>query len=126
MNTEQWTKIPYFQPEEFLCRCGCGRGPERMAMTFVDHLRMARLNADLPFYITSGYRCSKHNAEIGAIASSSHVRGYAADIACSGSRSRAIIIKAAIMAEFHRIGIAKGFIHLDMDPDKPEMVFWVY
>ena len=93
---------------------------------FILRLDHAREVSGIPFKVTSGYRCPEYNAEVGGVSSSAHTRGYAADIACEGSRSRAQIIKAAIRAGFDRIGIAKTFIHLDCDPDKPKMVYWVY
>lgn len=124
--TLDWSNVNHFAPGEFVCKCGCGAGEDTMQGDFVYRLDRARGLAGVSFAITSGYRCPRHNAEIGGVSSSSHVNGWAADIACGGSRSRATIVTAAIEAGFNRIGIAKDFIHLDADPDKPERVFWVY
>ncbi|HAS88818.1 MAG TPA: peptidase M15, partial [Desulfovibrio sp.] len=70
-----------------------------------------------------------HNAEIGGKPNSSHVGGFAVDIAADNSPQRAAILKSLIMAGFERIGIAKTFIHVDMDPEKLAQfgpVVWVY
>ena len=97
-----------------------------MRPEFIKRLDHARQEANMPFVVTSGFRCLKYNAEVGGVSSSAHTRGFAADIRCNGSRTRARIIQAAIEAGFNRIGIAKDFIHLDADPDKAPNVFWVY
>ena len=121
--TDFWKDIKHFYRENFNCPC-CGK--RDMKEKFIVKLDQARGIADIPFKITSGYRCEKHNAEIGGVSSSAHTKGYAADIECKGSRSRAKIVKACIEAGFDRIGIAKGFVHVDFDPDRPVMVYWVY
>lgn len=119
-----WKKIKYFSGSEFVCNCGCGQVD--MHLEFLLRLDKARQYAGMPLRVTSGYRCLEHNAEVGGVSSSAHTKGYAADIECKGSRSRAKIVKACIEAGFNRIGIAKDFIHIDSDPDKLEMVYWVY
>jgi len=118
-----WDEIEKFMPSEFACPC-CGR--IEMDSEFLQMLENARVIANIPFIVTSGFRCEEYNAEVGGVSSSSHVEGYAADIKCEGSRSRYRIVSAAFEAGFNRIGIAKEFIHLDCDPAKPENVVWVY
>lgn len=126
MRRTDWDTIKHFSADEFLCKCGCGQGADHIHPDFITRLDLARDIAGIPFTVTSGYRCPEYNTEVGGVASSSHTRGYAADIVCHGSRSRAQIIQAAIKAKFTRIGIARVFVHLDCDPDKPPDVFWVY
>ncbi|WP_320169957.1 D-Ala-D-Ala carboxypeptidase family metallohydrolase [Maridesulfovibrio sp.] len=95
----------------------------------LEQLDVARSLAGVPFTITSGFRCAEHNAAIGSKPTSSHVRGYAVDIAATSGPERAAILKGLIMAGFERIGIAKSFIHVDIDPEKLESmgpVTWVY
>ena len=123
MNKNFWSLIKHFKPEEFACPC-CGRID--MDLKFLVRLDWARSIADVPFRITSGFRCPKHNKEIGGRPNSSHLRGLAADIACSNSEERYKIINALIMVGFKRIGIADSFIHVDYDLTKPQEVIWVY
>jgi len=125
MTPTEWESIDNFYPENFKCPC-CGIGPEKMDRMTVDDLDDARSGANIPFVITSAYRCPDHNAEVGGMSSSAHVRGYAVDIACEGSRSRHKIVISLLKSSFNRIGIAKDFIHADKDPDKPANVIWVY
>ena len=92
----------------------------------VSDLDDAREDAGVPFVVTSAYRCPEHNAEVGGVSSSSHVRGYAVDVECNGSRSRHKIVSALLNKGFNRIGIAKEFVHADKDPNKDKNVMWVY
>ena len=118
----------YFKSSEFVCPC-CGK--EKMKDDFVELLDDAREFAQIPFKINSGFRCQKHSEKLKekgykVAKNSPHLRGWAADIHCVDSRSRAYIIEALAYAGFNRIGIAKNFIHVDNEPCKDEHVIWVY
>jgi len=113
----------YFSLREFRCRC-CGKveiDPE-----LVDRLDKAREIAGVPFFITSGYRCPKHNAEVGGSPTSAHLKGKAADIRVHNNYDRYKILEGLIKAGFKRIGIAEKFIHADIDETKPQYVVWLY
>lgn len=47
-------------------------------------LEPARQRLGIPIMVNSGYRCPKHNAEVGGVANSQHMKGEAADIAPAG------------------------------------------
>lgn len=114
----------YFNQKEFACKCGCGA--DDISPELVVRLNAARHAADTPFTITSGLRCTAHNAASGGSPSSSHLNGTAVDIKCTGGAQRYTIIQALLDAGFSRIGIAKSFIHVDIDPSKPTGVVWTY
>ena len=76
--------------------------------------------------VTSGFRTEFHNKKVGGVVSSSHLKGLAADIACSESKNRFEMIKALLEVGFKRIGIASTFIHIDIDKDKSQNVIWTY
>ena len=124
--------MKYFKLSEFDSPDEVGSG-SNMDATFLEMLDDARGWAGIPFKITSGFRTPSHNAYVGGvlpnpdkgIKGSSHMYGYAADIACNNSSDREIILNALIEAGFRRIGIAKTFIHADNDPDKNPSV-WLY
>ncbi len=112
--------------KEFVCPC-CGEN--RMNERTFDRFVLARSIAGVPFVITSGWRCKKHNADpdVGGSDTSSHLRGYAADIACNrGDEHRYRVEDALKAAGFKRIGIGKDFVHADDDPDKNSPRMWVY
>ena len=97
-----------------------------MDANFLSMLCDAREMANIPFKINSGYRTKEHNSKVGGKEKSSHLKGKAADISCSSSRERWIIITALQDASFNRIGIANNFIHVDSDKDKSPNVIWTY
>jgi zinc D-Ala-D-Ala carboxypeptidase len=115
----------HFNTEEFACNCGCGK--LIVDEDFVWRLEKARQTANIPFRITSGYRCTQHNEVVGGVDSSAHVKGKAVDLAVEGSHERYQILSALIYAgQFHRIGIGESFIHVDVDETKPPAVIWLY
>ena len=122
--------MKHFKLSEFDSPDEVGSG-SNMDATFLEMLDDARGWAGIPFKITSGFRTPSHNAYVGGVQSglkskgSSHLFGYAADIACTSGAAREIILNSLIEAGFRRIGIAKTFIHADNDPDKNPSV-WLY
>jgi len=98
----------YFEPYEFF------------------KLDQARGIAQVPFVLTSAWRCHAHNTAVGGKITSAHIYGMAVDIACSNSRDRFRIIYALIQVGFTRIGIGKDFIHADIDGTKDAEVVWLY
>ena len=115
----------YFPDKEFLCKCGCGAGIEKMSPVFLEKLVKAREIAGIPFIAVSYYRCPKHNAAVGSI-SNNHTRGEAGDIKCVNSTDRYKIITALLQAGFTRIGVHKTFIHCDVNPTQVPKVIWLY
>jgi uncharacterized protein YcbK (DUF882 family) len=93
---------------------------------FLYMLDKARDIAGVPFVISSGYRCASHNAAVGGVPTSAHVKGLAVDIKAVGSRNRFKVVEALIVMGCNRIGIGKDFVHVDMDTDKDEQVMWLY
>jgi len=122
--------MKYFKLSEFDSPDMVGSG-EAMDKEFLSKLDQARSLCDIPFKITSGYRTKEYNESLlargyKASANSSHLKGLAADIACTDSVKRHKIITSLLKVGFTRIGIAKTFIHVDNDPNKPANVTWVY
>lgn len=116
--------MKYFKMSEFACKDGCGF--VSMNEEFLAMIDKARELAGIPFVITSGCRCAKHNKAVGGVASSSHTTGHAADISASTGVQKYTIVKALMEAGFKRIGIAKSFIHVDNDPGKPSPSIFLY
>ena len=125
-----WKK-DYFISEEFECHCGCRLGSERdeIDSDHLERLNMARHYAGIPFKITSGCRCEKHNKDVGGSDNSDHLprpQCAGSDIECTSSRERYRIIKALLWAGFNRIGIGEDFIHAGNREDNPKDVIWIY
>ncbi len=117
-----------FSYKEMACKCGCDTMECRVGM--LDALQSARETAKIPFPVNSGYRCHAYDAKIrlakGQTGNGEHPEGWAVDIKATDSRSRYLIIRAAIAAGFNRIGIAKNFVHLGMSQARDQDVVWLY
>ena len=114
-----------FADHEFRCPCCEMLSNSDAFIPFVERLQKARDKARIPFVITSGYRCPRHNAEIGGVPDSSHMKGIAADIRIRSNRERFLILNGLMYAGFRRIGVKHTYIHVDMDPDKSQFVTWL-
>lgn len=114
--------LKYFDLYEdgMFCPC-CGKS--LMNIDFLLRLDKARMIADTPFKINSGYRCRKHNLEVGST-SNNHPSGHAVDIKCLHSTKRGKMLRGLYKAGFKRVGIRKDFLHVD-DLDKVESC-WLY
>jgi len=115
----------YFTLDEFDSPDEPGSGAQ-MQPEFLAKLDEARHIAGVPFRINSGYRTEAANKRAGGVSGSSHLTGWAADIQATTSNRRYLILSALIRVGFRRIGIADTFIHVDMDPDKPQNITWLY
>ena len=73
-------------------------------------LEPARLRLGLPIVVNSGYRCNVHNAAVGGVANSQHMRGEAADIRCKDLRKLEDILTE--MGKYDQLIIYPGFIHV--------------
>lgn len=111
----------YFTLEEFACK---HTGENKINESFVRRLDELRAVCGFPFVVTSGYRDVTHPAEARKSKGGVHTQGIAADIAVSNGVERATIIRNAMELGFNGIGVAKGFIHVDIR-DLPQVV-WTY
>lgn len=72
-----WDDIKHFKKYEFECPC-CGLN--NVNMNLVKLLDEIREHYNSPLTVTSGCRCTKHNAKVGGAQGSRHKLGKAADI----------------------------------------------
>ena len=122
--------MKYFKYYEFDSPDVDGSG-QMMDAEFLQMLDAARELYGKPMKITSGFRTENYNEELkkkgyAASPKSSHLKGLAADIACTTSAERWDMIDSLIKAGFNRIGIAKTFIHVDIDESKTPFLIWTY
>ena len=119
-------KTPHFQQSEFACAC-CGL--DCIDPMFVWSLEHSRISVGIPYVVTSGVRCDKHNKDVGGAATSAHVPREidyplvkCSDIRCDNMYDRKRMLQD-MSKRFRHIGIAKTFIHVDDDPSKPEGIY---
>ena len=113
----------FFNATEFACPC-CGKNDINDSL--VMRLDLARGTAEVPFIITSGYRCKSHNRHVGGSEHSSHLTGHAVDIRINNINQRFHILQGLMFAGFNRIGVGGTLIHADIDPDKLQNCLWTY
>lgn len=112
----------HFSRKEFKCPC-CGKGEIDFAVVY--DLEEVRRMFGRPIIIESGWRCEKHNKEVGGVPNSSHLTGKAVDIRCYADSTRYALV-LLLMSRFYRIGIGEKFIHVDHDFTKTKDVCWLY
>lgn len=113
-----------FRISEFACK-GSGCCAETLHDPALSaYLQKIREHFDKPLYITSGYRCAKHNKKIGGASSSRHTKGQAADFYIKGV-TPAEIAKYAESIGVLGIGLYEdkdgNFVHIDTRTTKS---FW--
>ena len=112
-----------FDREEYACKCGCGKDDIKDELAI--KVQQVRDTLNKSITINSGIRCTNHNSTINATPTSSHIGGWAADLKYTGSAERYALLYA-ILPIFDRVGIAKTFIHVDVDANKTAGVIWLY
>lgn len=119
-----FTYIKNFKPEEFT-------NPLMMNQTLVNMLDSLRTKFGQPIKINSSWRDPLHNAEVGGVADSSHLKGCAVDVEVLPGTYIYDLIALAIQVGFNGIGINKktgtptGFVHLEYRP-YIERAVWTY
>ena len=131
------TKLtPHVTVSEYACRCGCGLGthPKDIEWDILHRFEEIRHRAgDYPFFINSGCRCEKHNAEIKPPGSrnSAHLRCSALDLFPVGGWIKFLSKTELSRDEFVKIceeiigegGVGSdlygkfGIVHIDRDPE---------
>ena len=118
-------KLRYFTYKEFDSPDKPGSGSE-MSLVLLGMLDAARKHYGKAIKVNSGFRTESHNKKIGGVKNSSHLKGLAVDIHIGGSDDRFALYEALRKVGFKRLGVAKTFIHADIDANKSPNVMWVY
>lgn len=109
---------PHFNINEFHCHCNY---PE-CRVTYLDsdlieYLEKKRTQIGKPFKVNSGFRCEKHNRDVGGkprtkkSKGSEHMRGLAADIVVKGEDMRKL---ADLFEDADGLGRYSNFVHVDV------------
>lgn len=123
MEKADWARFKHFTPEEFDCRCGCGKA--RIKYALVEGLTLLRSIVKQPIIINSGYRCPERNREVGGVPDSQHIVGAAADIYVAALDPQQVAKFAELVRVFERGGIGiylprlgkrarAGWVHVDV------------
>lgn len=119
----------HFDRSEVTCECGCGL--DTIDLDLVRIVEQSRVVTKIPYHITSGCRCKKHNKDIGGADNSAHLPYtdclcHALDIACANSHEM-YIIGSDLITRFKRLEFGKTkrgslWIHVDNRTDLPQEV----
>lgn len=121
MKTDIGRISEHFDISEVRCHCGCGFAVVNKQL--LDMLEKARGIARVKFIINSWCRCQTYNDSLpDSVPDSAHVKGLAVDI--SAKLNKQTILDSLRLAGFRRIGIGKGFLHVDI-ADRSQ-VEWKY
>lgn len=109
-----------FNSNEFDCKCGKYCKETQIDEKLVDYLQKIREHFGKPITITSGYRCSTHNKNVGGASTSYHTRGQACDIVVKDTAPKEVA-KYAESIGILGIGLYDDFTHIDTRTAKS---FW--
>ncbi len=109
---EQKKLSVHFTDYEFRCPC-CG--VVKVDPRLIEVLESIRNHFGRRVIVTSGYRCAKHNKDVGGAEGSYHTRGMAADIKVEGI-APAIVADFAesVLEESGGVGRYKSWTHVDV------------
>lgn len=109
---------PHFKRSEFKCKCGmCDH--EAVDHELIIVLEDLRMWFDEPVKITSGNRCSFHNAAVGGSPNSKHLYSLAADIQVSNTSSKEVYdYLDQKYPHKYGIGFYRSWVHIDVREQK--------
>jgi len=113
-----WSSIQYFSRKEFACKCGryCDGYPAQMQRTVVELADRAREELRGVGFVSSGLRCSQHNANVGGVSNSRHLTGKAVDLRIEGKSARQTLAWAQKQPEVrYAYAIDTSFVHMDIE-----------
>ena len=113
-----WDEIKYFKKSEFACKCGkhCNGYPTDMKEDVVKVADRARAHFGAVATVSSGLRCSTHNANVGGVANSRHKQGKAIDFSIKGVSGSKLLAYVQKQPEIRYAYIIDGnWVHMDIN-----------
>ncbi len=113
-----WDGIKYFKRDEFRCKCGgkyCNGFPVEPDEKLVKLADRVREHFGAAATVSSGVRCVKHNAFVGGVANSRHIKGTAMDFCIRGLPSSIVLPYVQEQKEVrYAYAIDGSFVHMDV------------
>ncbi|PMQ01432.1 MAG: hypothetical protein CBR30_06295 [Dictyoglomus sp. NZ13-RE01] len=101
---------PHFLLMDFQCRC-CEQ--VKIHPDLLEKMEILWEKTKGGFVITSGYRCEKHNMEVGGVKNSRHTMGRACDITAKNLKEVYEIVKS-LGFRYCKIDEGKRYIHMEV------------
>lgn len=108
-----WSGVKYFRKAEFACRCGCGA--DNMEEKLIRNAVKVREHFGVPVNVTSGRRCAKHNAMVGGVSNSRHLKGKAMDFSVSGKTAEQVLAYVKTLGIRYAYKIDNNHVHMDVE-----------
>lgn len=113
-----WDDIKYFKKSEFACKCGgkyCKGYPAEPKEKLIRVAERVREHFGKPATVTSGLRCTKHNANEGGVSNSRHLSGKAMDFCIQGVSGATLLAYVQKQPEIRYAYIISGnYVHMDI------------
>lgn len=118
-NQDFWQDITYFRKEEFRCKCGgafCDGFPAQPSEVLVRAADALRTHFAARCNVSSGVRCETHNAKVGGVANSRHLRGKAMDFCVEGKPASAVLSYIKSLPQIrYSYAIDQSYVHMDVE-----------
>lgn len=111
-----WDAVQYFRRQEFRCPCGkCSGFPVEPAEMLVKAADRLREHFGRPILVSSGVRCTAHNAQVGGVSNSRHLSGKAMDFSVQGLSPATILAYVQCLPEIrYAYAIDGSYLHMDI------------
>ena len=113
-----WNDIKHFDRKEFKCRCGniyCNGYPAEMQEKLIRAADRVRDHFGAVATVSSGLRCTKHNANVGGVSNSRHLTGKAMDFCVKGKTASELLAYVQKQPEIrYAYAIDSQFVHMDI------------
>lgn len=112
-----WDEIEYFDRSEFACKCGkCGGYPKEPQEKLVKVADRVRKHFGKPATVSSGVRCTTHNANVGGVSNSRHLSGKAMDFSVQGIGGNTLLAYVQKQPEIRYAYVIEGnWVHMDIE-----------
>ena len=113
-----WSKIKHFQRSEFKCKCGkyCDGYPAEPKQKLVTVADRVREHFGKPAIVSSGVRCTQHNANVGGVANSRHLTGKAMDFCVQDFSAETVLAYVQAQPEIrYAYAIDGNYVHMDIE-----------
>lgn len=113
-----WDEIVYFDRSEFACHCGgayCNGFPAEPEEKLIRVADAIRKKFGAAATVSSGVRCTKHNANVGGVSNSRHLSGKAMDFCIAGKSASQVLAEVQKHPEIrYSYAIDSSFVHMDI------------
>jgi hypothetical protein len=113
-----WKDIKHFDRKEFKCKCGnihCNGYPAEPQEKLVRVADKVREHFGSYATVSSGLRCTQHNANVGGVSNSRHLTGKAMDFCISGKTAAQVLEYVQKQTDIrYAYAIDSQFVHMDI------------